>query len=292
MRLAGEYSVVQCPRCHVGRTSPFPSQVALASAYGEWYRPRGGRFQVGGDSLLKLLRSAVAHWIDGLAPPGPILDVGCGDGSMLDALAHDGRVVLGLERNSTRADVRGATVEECAGGWAAITYWHSLEHLPDPRHSLTAAAQRLLPGGLIVIAIPNFGSLQAQCFGSRWLHLDLPRHLTHITTPALTTALRSEGLTIAQVSYVRGGQVALGWLHGLVGLLPGHPDVYQLIRRPSARNNASPKSVLPVLAAMLVLSPVAVVAAAVEVALRRGGTVAVVACRPRERPAPQSLARW
>jgi hypothetical protein len=63
-------------------------------------------------------------------------------------------------------------------------------------------------------------------------------------------------------------------------LLPGHPDLYDAIRRPEARRTAlaGPRR-LGALAAAVVLLPVAVLGAAVEVALRRGGTVHVEARR-------------
>ena len=83
--------------------------------------------------------------------------------------------------------------------------------------------------------MPNPDSLQARAFGDRWLHLDLPLHLVHVPAPALLARLRALGLRVERVSYLRGGQVVFGWLHGIVGLLPGHPDLYDAIRRPEAR---------------------------------------------------------
>ena len=83
--------------------------------------------------------------------------------------------------------------------------------------------------------MPNPASLQARAFGERWLALDLPRHLVHVPAPALLARLRELGLSVERVSYLRGGQVVFGWLHGLVGALPGHPDLYDAIRRPEAR---------------------------------------------------------
>jgi 2-polyprenyl-3-methyl-5-hydroxy-6-metoxy-1,4-benzoquinol methylase len=58
-----------------------------------------------------------------------------------------------------------------------IAMWHSLEHLPRPWVVLQAASNRLKPGGMLLIAIPNIASLQAKAFGSKWFHLDAPRHL-------------------------------------------------------------------------------------------------------------------
>jgi len=274
------HQVARCPSCGTGTTIPRPTPAQLDAAYATWYRPSGGRFSGGGDLLLRSLRGRIARWVDALSPPGPILDVGAGDGAMLDALHQRGRSAVGLERESKRPDVRSGSLADCEGDWAAIVMWHSLEHLPAPRQALTEAAQRLRPGGTLFVAVPNFSSLQAQTFGSRWFHLDLPRHLSHLTAGGLLSALREESLVPVQVSYLRGGQVAFGWLQGLVGLLPGHPNLYQVIRRPTARETTVFRGRWATLVAAAVLSPFAAVAAGTEVALRRGGTVCVVARRP------------
>ena len=117
------------------------------------------------------------------------------------------------------------------GAWSAVIFWHSLEHLRQPVRALRHAADLLVPGGVLIIAVPNAASLQARLFGDRWLALDLPRHLVHITPPALLSQLTTWGSGSSKSSYLRGGQVLFGWLHGLVGRLPGHPDLYDAIRR-------------------------------------------------------------
>jgi hypothetical protein len=72
--------------------------------------------------------------------------------------------------------------------------------------------------------------------------------------------------------------VVFGWVHGLVGLLPGHPDLYDAIRRSEARQAAQrPAFRLYALAAAAVALPFALAATAVEVAARSGGTIYVEA---------------
>lgn len=61
-----------------------------------------------------------------------------------------------------------------------IAIWHVLEHLPDPLAFLRQAAENLLPGGTLVIAMPNPKAWQFGVMGKRWPHLDAPRHLTLI----------------------------------------------------------------------------------------------------------------
>ena len=191
-----------------------------------------------------------------------------------------GRTAVGLERRSDRADVREAELSEIDERWAAIVFWHSLEHLRGAGATLERGAELLEPGGVMVIAMPNPASLQARLFGDRWFALDLPRHLVHVPTPALLARLRASGLRPSRVSYLRGGQVVFGWLHGIVGTLPSHPDLYDAIRRPEARRRpiSRGRRLLALTAAALAL-PLAMVLAGLEALLRRGGTVYVEAHR-------------
>jgi SAM-dependent methyltransferase len=259
---------------------PVPTDADLELAYGTWYRPAEGRFAGLGDRALRSFRGRLARRLDRIAPPGPILDVGAGDGALLDSLASVGREAMGLERRSARPDVREAELSEVDGRFAAIVFWHSLEHLRHAGPALDRAAQLLAPGGIVVVAIPNLDSLQARAFGERWFALDLPRHLVHVPARALIERLRELGLKPARVSYLRGGQVVFGWLHGIVGSLPGHPDLYDAIRRPEARRGGMP---VPERAATLVAGalalPISTACALLEASLRRGGTVYVEARR-------------
>ena len=105
-----------------------------------------------------------------------------------------------------------------------------------PGEALRRAADLLMPGGVLVVSLPNVESWQARAFGDRWFALDLPRHLVHVPAPALIARIESLGLRVQRTSHLRGGQVVFGWLHGLTGALPGHPDLYAAIRRPEARD--------------------------------------------------------
>lgn len=273
---------IRCARCGVATTSPWPSDAQLDEAYASWYRPATGRFAGLGDAVLRRTRAALARRVHRVAPPGPVLDVGAGDGTLVEAFVRHGREATGLEPYASGPHLRNAEIEEMTGAWSAVIFWHSLEHLRRPAQALGHAAALLAPGGLIVIAVPNAASLQARAFGDRWLALDLPRHLVHLTPPALLSRIEALGLRVERVSYLRGGQVVFGWVHGLAGLLPGHPDLYDAIRRSEARSAAQgPVRRLYALAAATMALPLALVATAVEVAARSGGTIYVEARRER-----------
>jgi hypothetical protein len=269
-----------CPRCGAATTDPVPSDADLDRAYARWYRPDGGRFAGPGDLLLRRSRSRLARRLDRIAPPGRILDVGAGDGTLVAALKDRGRVAVGLERAARGPDIVDRPLADLDGEWAAIVFWHSLEHLRDAGGTLAVAAERLAFGGLIVVAMPNSDSLQAHALGDCWLALDLPRHLVHVPASALLGRLRDLGLRIDRVSHLRGGQSVFGWLHGLVGAVPGTADLYDSIRLPAARQRAvSPlRRAWALAVATLLLLPAAICAVG-EAALRRGGSIYVEARR-------------
>ncbi len=276
---------VRCARCGVATTSPWPSDEQLSAAYADWYRPESGRFSGLGDKVLRRTRSALADRLHRILPPGPVLDVGAGDGTLVGAFVRRGREAVGLEPYASGPHIRNAEIEEVDGNWSAIIFWHSLEHLRQPARALGHAATLLSPGGRLVIAVPNATSLQARVFGDRWLALDLPRHLVHLSPPALLSKVEALGLRVERVSYMRGGQVVFGWVHGFVGKLPGHPDLYDAIRRSEARQAThNPVLRLYALTAAVAALPFALAATAVEVAARSGGTIYIQA---RREPAPE-----
>lgn len=273
-------AIAICAGCGVGNTFPRPTEAELSAAYAGWYRPSGGRFSGFGDAILRRTRSRLSKRLDKIAPPQDILDVGAGDGTLLDALAVRGRSATGLEREASRPDIRSGDLGSLDGEWGAIVFWHSLEHLANAGQELERAASLLAPSGVLVIAVPNADSLQARLFGERWLALDLPRHLVHLPAPALIDRLQRLSLNVERVSYWRGGQVVFGWLHGIVGVLPGRMSLYDAIRRPEAQQQQqSAMRRLSTLAVAALLSPAAMAAAAFEIANGRGGTVYVEARR-------------
>ena len=129
-----------------------------------------------------------------------MLDVGCGTGDLAAVFARRGLAgVYGIEPSRRAAELaREAGVEAVNGTLAdapwedgnfdAIVFNHSLEHIDDPAEALAIAARLLRPGGLLAIAVPNFGSWHRRLFGSAWFQLDLPRHLQHFDRASLAAA--------------------------------------------------------------------------------------------------------
>jgi len=121
--------------------------------------------------------SLVLETIDRHARPGArALDVGCGTGFLLEALAGRGFSGIGVDLSpesvalarerlerigaADRLEARvGSAYEPPEGPFDLIALTDVLEHLEDPRACLRALRERLAPGGLVVVSTPNRRSL-------------------------------------------------------------------------------------------------------------------------------------
>ncbi len=84
--------------------------------------------------------------------------------------------------------------EELGGPFDVVTMWHVLEHVHSPVDLLVGLRELLAPGGVVVVSVPNFGSVQSRVFGGAWFHLDPPRHVIHFDRATLGDVLDRAGL--------------------------------------------------------------------------------------------------
>jgi SAM-dependent methyltransferase len=126
-----------------------------------------------------------------------VLDFGCSDGSVLEALPARWRA--GVEVNPfSRAlarerglDVR-ASLEEFSGAtFDRVVSCHCLEHVEDPSGTLRHLAQALAPGGRLVLNLPmNDCRDRGQ---RRWRPDDMNQHLFAWTPMTLGNLLAATG---------------------------------------------------------------------------------------------------
>jgi SAM-dependent methyltransferase len=81
-----------------------------------------------------------------------------------------------------------------------IALWHVIEHLPDPWRLLRAAAAKLRPGGIVVIATPNPLAWQFGLMGAFWPHVDAPRHLYLLPSRTIIDFVRPFGVSCIHMS--------------------------------------------------------------------------------------------
>ena len=219
----GHWDVWRCETC--GLAWPEPPPTDIGALYVNYYthgdaarrnwrhrlRARGvyisllaGRRALG-YPVAAPLSARLSAWLTGLLRPGremgamrlagleaslrgAVLDVGCGDGSLLMALKDAGWQVTGTEidpKAAAAARARGLEVHHGTldsvtlqpGRFQAIVLNHVIEHVPDPVASLKVCGQLLAEEGLIVVLTPNLVGLGHRWFGRFWRGLEIPRHL-------------------------------------------------------------------------------------------------------------------
>lgn len=127
-----------------------------------------------------------------------LLDFGSGKGQFLAVAKDAGWQGVGIETAAERADFARKNYqvdvrqEFYAGGkigdgsFDFITLNHVLEHLPEPLALVSELLDKnLAPGGLVYIEVPRANSWQAAIAGKKWMHWDIPKHLTHWTKSGL-----------------------------------------------------------------------------------------------------------
>jgi 2-polyprenyl-3-methyl-5-hydroxy-6-metoxy-1,4-benzoquinol methylase len=87
-----------------------------------------------------------------------------------------------------------------------ITMWMSLEHMHHPRPVLRECYRLLVPGGKVLVAVPNIDSASFCWFGTAWSCLDLPRHLTHFSPITLRKMLERAGFAVQSTDMLRRSQ--------------------------------------------------------------------------------------
>ncbi len=81
-----------------------------------------------------------------------------------------------------------------AKSYDVIALWQVIEHLSDPLGTLKAAAARLAPSGILIVAAPNPSAFQFRILRRYWPHVDAPRHLVLIPVPLLIRHAQQLGL--------------------------------------------------------------------------------------------------
>ncbi len=188
------FDLKRCTACSFILTSPRPQDAELGRYYPKSNyvshneKPTGVfdriYFQVQKANLRDKLNKIQLY-----SKKGFLLDYGCGSGSFLGFMQQNGWMVEGVELSKEAAEI--ASKRTNSSIWSpdefviqpnkydVISLWHVLEHLPDFERVIDKLKASLKPGGILLIAVPNHKSYDAQFFGNKWAAWDVPIHLWH-----------------------------------------------------------------------------------------------------------------
>ena len=210
--IPGKRDYYFCPQCHSYSIYPVPSEKELTHFY-ETYYPL--------DNEITLLNRGFLHrlWqrLDGqdclgeILKPGSVLDIGCGNGSLLATAQNMGHEVWGQEFNPVTLkslEQKGFKVTDkpITSDYFPRQYFTNvvlsqvIEHVPDPVQLLRDILPLLNDQGQIIISTPNPQSLLAKIFKNHWIAWHPPFHLCLISVSALTDIAKQLNLKCTKVS--------------------------------------------------------------------------------------------
>lgn len=124
---------------------------------------------------------------------GSLLDIGAGTGSFLEEAKQHNWKISGVEPNKgarTLALEKGIALRESIADYKTetfdvITLWHVLEHLPNLEETIVEIEKLVNPNGILIIAVPNYKSYDANHYKNFWAAYDVPRHLWHFSRKSM-----------------------------------------------------------------------------------------------------------
>lgn len=140
---------------------------------------------------------------------GRLLDIGTGTGYFADAMMQRGWEVDAIEKNAQARvfakehfdlDVKPDTALDAlsSDSYDVVTLWHVMEHLEHLDAVWQRLSQLLTEKGVLIVAVPNCSSYDAERYGDYWAAYDVPRHLWHFTPVTMQQLASRHGFIMAE----------------------------------------------------------------------------------------------
>lgn len=139
-----------------------------------------------------------------------LLDVGCGTGDFLAICNTNGWNVIGVEPSESAKDLALKKLDNTSKIYQnvfelenerfdVITLWHVLEHVPELEAYILQLKKLLKPNGVLVVAVPNYKSFDAQYYKQFWAAYDVPRHLWHFSKKSIQMLFSKNQMRVTKI---------------------------------------------------------------------------------------------
>ncbi len=208
-----EFSIFSCSRCKLRFLSPLPDRSKIALFYplgfnkndqGILYKIIRSIFNIGQERAVKSIFKKYNN-------SGKTLDIGCGNGTLMNVLQKNGYDVWGVEVNldaekysypSLRGRIFYNELAECGfqeKSFDIITCFQVLEHIIYPGSVLEEIRRILKDDGILYLSVPNAAFFESYLFGRYCYNLEVPRHLYFFTIESLRNLLEKKGVQIERL---------------------------------------------------------------------------------------------
>jgi len=209
--VAGNFYFYRCRQCGTAYVDPLPSDAFLAEYYSTYHLDdaAGGvydqiesRMQSDFPAKLDLVRRYTSS-TNGSSTR--ILDVGCGKVFFVKAAVDGGLDAEGCDLSSSgvsyAVDVLGVkahlgpleALKARGDQFDAVTFWATIEHLPNPMDMLRDIYDVLKPGGMLFLDTGIGDDWLDRLVPGRVQWYDPPQHLFVFSAKGLSTAVESAG---------------------------------------------------------------------------------------------------
>lgn len=139
------------------------------------------------------------------------LDIGCGTGTLLQAVANGRWEGIGTEVapavvhavRDTGLDVvlgEAGELDFPIASFDVVSLVEVIEHVPRPELLLADAARLLRPGGALYVTTPHARSLSARLLRTRWSVIAPPDHLQLFSVTGLRADLERAGFVVRSIA--------------------------------------------------------------------------------------------
>ena len=207
------FDIMECQSCTLRFTTPIPDEVEIQDYYkSDDYISHTNQgksiiskiYRIIQLFTLRVKRKNVEEFAN--RKTGKLLDIGCGTGKFLQIMQKSGWEVNGVEENSlARSTAENSIAKNIIkqneyinsdDKYDVITMWHSLEHLHELKRYAQKVSISLNANGVLMVAVPNYNSYDAEYYRENWAAYDVPRHLYHFSTKAITKLFSDNGFTL------------------------------------------------------------------------------------------------
>jgi SAM-dependent methyltransferase len=206
------FQIVKCKSCKFAYLQNPPDSEKLYDQYydRDYKDPENYRCNSSDPQLAELwsINTRRVSEVKRMKPEGKLLDVGCGYGFFMKSAVLQGFDVFGIDISDKAVEYAGKflklpastmTIDELNGSgrkFQIITFWHVLEHYPDPYRALEKVRNLLTEDGTCIIEVPNLRSLKFILSRNKWKGGNHPLyHRSFFTSSTLRRALNETGFS-------------------------------------------------------------------------------------------------